>query len=1243
MSGAFEGFPKFVYARQQVDGSDSLGWNSIESKRISAVHASDASQEIKWYACREDWTVDEIGNLADLTLIELFRHPDPFSSRLFKYLRSSTALLDLANSLTRVQAQLLNDHSPFLASIFAGLSLVELKANSEWNLREEPTILANVLSLAFDRLLNSPLMHVRLHAGRNLVHYRSDLIGGWLSESLQGTFGVGPRQDAFNVILTSCLKGIEVDPDLARTVLGPALDSVLSPLAGSYWAPISGRPQSFELIERKRGGLSYEERQDIEIGQAWSTMFFIRALARTVPQDIPVILNKHLTKDGQISFALLAGLAGQKMCERVDLIRICDFPDEVGARFNFVAKWNSPHIRTYICKSLEVLLKERNSEGVSLRASFLLDGRILKIVERCWDPKSEIVNDLFGLVGNEDIKTPESVEICIRAVELAQTVNRRRGVELLEPGGEFKLRCLTQYFAVSARVFDLDSTGRGDESDPGIIESLRKLLEAGALLRGGESEGVVSGIFNEFSTPQLAEVSRLWRLSFRMRRSLGEEFRELLLAQVFEGLLFCEGSRRIELLAGLYGRASKQNGFAVTDLEALYSAAEAAIDHPSLKESNIEVVLDVLVFALKSRIFGRTALSEFGRFLGQEGVLAAMNLAISKNGLTGNQLSLIYLIYRGVSDPRAVVIAVQNLKTAELDSRFLVLTTNYLPVLRLFGLCNPESLGRTIDSLRKLSRRGKDASLGCDRMCFLLTASDPRADRWPFDIDVSLSPPLGGLDEEFEIFSRFSSSFGQVNAPTIFRMFRACEKSLKDKTKIPGLAVAKFREEICRKMLDFETSINWDWSKKLDWEIPFIAAGVRCLDSRRVEILSSRMTSLAAEKLSSKSSEFLPRRTVSIRRYSRASREQAFPVEVEKLVRQLKYYAEFASESYIPQPDDYRTPTGRFLRDRRRFLEEVLGNPTFETFSEKSGRIHLRSLLSARENSTCSKFIRNLVQCFDEEVLAGPLVWPTLMQLILFEAFKSKRFATAKEDLLLSESMEEWRANSIHFLSDVVLNRLIPRIFNQDPANLKIISALLKQSIRQLSQVDTSATRSPKGSIELRFAPTRGVLGEISGFICKTCWGKDSKSLFRNAPELCSVIFVGENRLGIPKFLGGALVAQANSVDGKRYFVIMGFNPTLETLKEILADELFDSFLDYLSNAAHARSISGILLPFEERCGNTHTNRLDVHEYFEQKYFQFRGAPIPLLKSKGLAVQGYDVSSKCILIKPISTEIGEDG
>lgn len=186
--------------------------------------------------------------------------------------------------------------------------------------------------------------------------------------------------------------------------------------------------------------------------------------------------------------------------------------------------------------------------------------------------------------------------------------------------------------------------------------------------------------------------------------------------------------------------------------------------------------------------------------------------------------------------------------------------------------------------------------------------------------------------------------------------------------------------------------------------------------------------------------------------------------------------------------------------------------------------------------------------------------------------------------------------------------------------------------------------------------PTRGILAELSAYICEACWDQQ-KNLMRDNPNLTALIFVrtlqssenvgnGLNRVKETKegaaavakqfkeLVGACMLLRVMSMAGEEVFIIRGLNPLKRFLAQVSAESFFEELIDNaIMPYAKASGVKFIVCPFDGDV-KSHTNVSKLREYLEAHYGH---SPIMPIDQNGPSSEfnGRKVWDKCRVIRAL--------
>lgn len=181
--------------------------------------------------------------------------------------------------------------------------------------------------------------------------------------------------------------------------------------------------------------------------------------------------------------------------------------------------------------------------------------------------------------------------------------------------------------------------------------------------------------------------------------------------------------------------------------------------------------------------------------------------------------------------------------------------------------------------------------------------------------------------------------------------------------------------------------------------------------------------------------------------------------------------------------------------------------------------------------------------------------------------------------------------------------------------------------------------------LEVAFRPTLGVLTEFAGHICDTCLTRVN-GLTTERTDILFVPFIkNPNRIRkndpAPSFCGGALVVEtvvkSDSGEEERALMIRGFNPTMSLLRQVRTSDVFNAFVEHLTNTACRMGISKIVAPIDPTWGIALTNRPFVFTHVRSHYYGGSAQRLEVCNAAATAVNGIEVR-EVVVIKSLISE-----
>jgi len=125
---------------------------------------------------------------------------------------------------------------------------------------------------------------------------------------------------------------------------------------------------------------------------------------------------------------------------------------------------------------------------------------------------------------------------------------------------------------------------------------------------------------------------------------------------------------------------------------------------------------------------------------------------------------------------------------------------------------------------------------------------------------------------------------------------------------------------------------------------------------------------------------------------------------------------------------------------------------------------------------------------------------------------------------------------------------------------------------------DKARSYTSDETITLSVVPTRGILGELSGYFCDACWTSQTNIMADN-PNMVAFYFVeNADDPASARIVGGSLLILTQPA-GKEAFVIRGLNPQDRIANHYNTDDIIRGFLEYLDTIPKTEDERLVLAP----------------------------------------------------------------
>ena len=198
---------------------------------------------------------------------------------------------------------------------------------------------------------------------------------------------------------------------------------------------------------------------------------------------------------------------------------------------------------------------------------------------------------------------------------------------------------------------------------------------------------------------------------------------------------------------------------------------------------------------------------------------------------------------------------------------------------------------------------------------------------------------------------------------------------------------------------------------------------------------------------------------------------------------------------------------------------------------------------------------------------------------------------------------------------------------NDEIGTLRSIFSTLP--IKDAMRVETESLE--KGTEEVFAYPNVGAAGYFSRTLVDACW---DFGVTEKRKGLVPYIFATRDSHEIIKLRGGVLLMESELDNGEKVFIIRGMNPLLTYLNTVDEGDFFEGFVDQLEETAEKLGISKIIIPIEEVCGMSQTNRPPMYDYIQKTYGDSK--KVRLKSDKATKVNGYSIKKSCVVVRQIN-------
>lgn len=211
-----------------------------------------------------------------------------------------------------------------------------------------------------------------------------------------------------------------------------------------------------------------------------------------------------------------------------------------------------------------------------------------------------------------------------------------------------------------------------------------------------------------------------------------------------------------------------------------------------------------------------------------------------------------------------------------------------------------------------------------------------------------------------------------------------------------------------------------------------------------------------------------------------------------------------------------------------------------------------------------------------------------------------KKYPNNTEKIKMLTETEKPDLNQLYELLDFIDHLVNQETFanyfaNKNSANefRKITSTkAIEDEIKRMGSFET------KGTTQLTFVPSRGLLMEFSGQISDACWASKYSSIAESCPNFTSIIMVQNKGTKNERLVGSCFLIETTASDGTPLLVIRGLNPLENLINSLDVADFYNEFTDYAQEIAD-RLGRRLAIVIDDHSGGSATNRPALFSYLE--------------------------------------------
>jgi hypothetical protein len=217
----------------------------------------------------------------------------------------------------------------------------------------------------------------------------------------------------------------------------------------------------------------------------------------------------------------------------------------------------------------------------------------------------------------------------------------------------------------------------------------------------------------------------------------------------------------------------------------------------------------------------------------------------------------------------------------------------------------------------------------------------------------------------------------------------------------------------------------------------------------------------------------------------------------------------------------------------------------------------------------------------------------------------------------------------LNFVDHITNRETLKKYFTDKKAaknfkGLLNISALEHEMARWQNQ-------TTKGTMAMKFVPSRDLLTEFSGHIGDACWASEYDSILQEFPNFVSLTVIqNPDDPKHERLAGSSLLIETVGKDNEPLLVIRGLNPLENLINQLDVKDFYNNLIEYLKPIAE-KAGRKLAIVIDEYSGGSGTNRPVLFNYLNQLKRKLK--QVKLKTNEGTEFNDYDIRNDCYLVE----------